>query len=168
MQTKIGSLYFNEIDFPEPPIISGEGEYTHRKDTTKDHVKIKVAGKGLYTMQVGTRRNAAGRLYLTISLYDDQFRLTERKEKLFAELVSAVQKGPEALEELIIPDIRNWLEEDYPEYCNTLVLAVGKAVETLVKASKNRVREERKPANLMAGQQHRIYHSHRIDKTSAA
>jgi len=165
--TKLGSIYFNEIDFIEPPVFSGESDFTYKKDITPDHIMLKVVGHGMYMMQVATRRNAAGKMHLTISIYDDQFRLAERKERLLSELVSAVQKGPEALEELIVSDIRGWLEEDYPDFCNLLVSSIGRAVEGLVKASKSRAKEH-KPANELANQQHKIYHAHRIHKTTSA
>ncbi len=168
MAAKLGSLYFNELDFKTPPIfIENESVFKHRKDISADNIIIKIAGSGFHTMQIGLRRNVERRLFLTISMYDDQFRLADRRDIPMASLVTSMQAGADKLAETIVPAVQEWLCADNPAFYYLLVSSIGRSIEALQEEARTKVKDGKKPANPMANQQHRIYHSHRT-KTSAA
>ncbi len=162
MAAKIGLLYFNELDFRMPPVLVEEGEYSHNKEITRT-VPLNVPGNGRYTFQVNMRKSQDGRLYMTLSLYDDQILLVDRREMPMAELLTAYQEnGLEGLSEIVMPMAYKWIAENNDDFRDLLLDSIVKVFGDLQKAEDNKDPSKGKKSNV-AALPHRYYHLHRLN-----
>ncbi len=159
MSAKVGYLYFNETNFKDPPVLIENEEYSHRKDFKEEDINLKITGQGIYTFQVGMRKNRQSKWFVTFSLYDDRFYLAERKEKAASELVKAMKEGSGALSGLIVPEVSDWFSGEYPSFFDTVVSGTERGLETLVNEAGKK--KAKRPPRRAEEKKHSIYHKHR-------